>query len=248
MIAKVPFHRRATPNPSFEPFGGQLNVRFRTSPPRPASAVGTSILSVPAKVQPLVPREFTPSCPATMGTMRTLLTAVALLATASCFAQVESSKSLARLYAEDQADRKVPPKDMDWSAVGPRDEARRASVVRILQAGEVRTAADYHAAAMIFQHGQGPEHIQMAYSLATIGSSMDPGNKGLKWLAAAAWDRFLMQRGKPQWYGTQYMLNQNTKRFELYQVDESAVTDKERAEHGVPPLAEAKAREAEFNR
>ncbi|MBG6080597.1 hypothetical protein [Rubrivivax gelatinosus] len=180
--------------------------------------------------------------------MRTYIVFVSLLGSLPCLADVDSNRALAKLYAEDQADRQGSPGSIDWSVVGPRDEARRSAALRILQAGEVRTPADYHAAAMIFQHGSTPESIQMAYSLATIGSAMNPNDTSLKWLSAAAWDRYLMQRGKPQWYGTQYSLNQSTKRFELYQVDQGAVTDEERAAHNVPSLAEAKSREAEFNR
>jgi hypothetical protein len=101
---------------------------------------------------------------------------------------------------------------------------------------------------MIFQHGPTEQDIQAAYALASIGSLLDPTNKALKWLSAAAWDRYLMRKGKPQWYGTQYTLNQETKRFELYLVDPSAVTDGERFNLNVPSLAQAKEREAELNR
>lgn len=180
--------------------------------------------------------------------MRNLLVAAALLAGLPALAQVESNAALARLMAEDQADRKPAAGDVDWSVVGPRDDARRAAVLRMLRNGEVRTASDYFAAALIFQHGETVEDIQMAFAMASAGRAIDPTIKQLKWLSAAAWDRILMRRGKPQWYGTQYTMNEATKRMELYVVDESAVTDKERAELGVPSLAEAKAREALFNR
>lgn len=180
--------------------------------------------------------------------MRHIIAAIAFAASLPCLAQVEPNPELAKLYAEDQSDREGSPNSIDWSVVGPRDEARRAVVLRILKAGGVRTADDYHAAAMVFQHGTTPSDIQLAYSLASVGSKINPNDKSLKWLTAAAWDRNLMQRGKPQWYGTQYTLNQATKRFELYEVDPAAVTDEERAQLNVPSLAKAKEREAEFNR
>jgi hypothetical protein len=180
--------------------------------------------------------------------MRHIVVAIALFTAFPCLAQVQSNAELAKLYAEDQADRNGPPGSIDWSTVGPRDEARRATVLRILRAGGVRTAADYRAAAMVFQHGPTPSDIQLAYSLASVGSMIDPDDKALKWLTAAAWDRYLVQRGKPQWYGTQYTFNEATKRFELNAVDPSAVTDEERAQLNVPSLAQAKEREAEFNR
>lgn len=180
--------------------------------------------------------------------MRHIVATLLLAASQACFSQVEPNPDLAKIYAEDQADRQAPPGSIDWSVVGPRDEARRSAVNRILKAGAVRAAADYHAAAMIFQHGPTEQDIQMAYALASVGTILDPNNKALKWLTAASWDRYLMRKGKPQWYGTQYTMNQETKRFELYQVDESAATDEDRARLNVPSLAKAKEREAEINR
>jgi hypothetical protein len=46
---------------------------------------------------------------------------------------------------------------------------------------------------------------------------------------------------KPQWYGTQYVRDTNGK-WVLYVMDETAVTDEERAALGVPSLVEAKKR------
>lgn len=180
--------------------------------------------------------------------MRHAISVFAIAASLPCVAQVESNVELAKLYAEDQANRQQPPKSIDWSVVGARDEDRQATVLRILGTGGVRTANDYYAAAMVLQHGSAPSDFRLAYSLASIGSQINPDDKALKWLTAAAWDRYLMRRGKPQWYGTQYMLNPNTKRFELYEVDPDAVTDEERAQLNVPSLATAKGREAEFSR
>ena len=105
-----------------------------------------------------------------MKPMRFLAPALAMLVALPCFAQIESNKTLASLYAEDQADRGAKPKDIDWSVVGPRDEARRTATMRILQAGEVRTAADYHAAAMIFQHGATPEDIARTVLMCPSGA------------------------------------------------------------------------------
>jgi hypothetical protein len=64
-------------------------------------------------------------------------------------------------------------------------------------------------------------------------------------LAAAAKDRFLMHSGKPQLYGTQFVLEGET--WVLYEVDPS-ITDEERARWGVPPLAEARRSAEEMNR
>ena len=56
-----------------------------------------------------------------------------------------------------------------------------------------------------------------------------------------------MSRKVPQWYGTQYHKATADSPIELYPVDESAVTDEERARRSVPSLQEAKARAAEMN-
>lgn len=54
-----------------------------------------------------------------------------------------------------QADRRST--NMDWSVVEPRDTARRTRMRAILDAGQLRTADDYYAAAFVFQHGGKPE-------------------------------------------------------------------------------------------
>jgi len=56
-----------------------------------------------------------------------------------------------------------------------------------------------------------------------------------------AWDRLLLQKGKPQWYGTQYGPSKETGKVQLLPVDETAVTDEERRSLGLPTLAEARA-------
>ena len=63
------------------------------------------------------------------------------------------------------------------------------------------------------------------------------GHPAGRWLAAAAYDRWLTQQGRPQKYGTQY--RQAGGRWELYEVD-AATNDEERAHWNVPPLAEAR--------
>jgi len=180
--------------------------------------------------------------------MRTLVLAlIGLMLVQSSQAQPASNKELAALYEADQADRKDPAA-IDWNVVGPRDRARQAITLRIMKEGGLRTAEDFHNAALIFQHGSSAEDIQLAYSLATLSVTLSPEDKAMRWLQAAAWDRNLMRQGKPQWYGTQYQFNSATQRTELYKVDESAVTDAQREAAGVPSLAQAKEREAMFNR
>lgn len=152
---------------------------------------------------------------------------------------------LARLYEEDQKDRAPDLGKIDWSVVGKRDEARRKRVLEIMAGGGAREAADYVHAAMVLQHGQAPEDFQKAHDWCVKAIEIDPGYPGARWLAAAAKDRYLMNLGKPQLYGTQYKRDANGPWY-LWEVDPS-VSDEERMKWDVPPLSRAKARVEALN-
>ena len=125
------------------------------------------------------------------------------------------------------------------------DRQRRARVREIIDAGQMRSSADHFHAAMVFQHGEGPDDYKLAHELAKKAAELDPSNRTAKWLSAAAMDRYLRSIGKPQIYGTQFMVLHDI--MVLQPVDESAVTDEERRELGVPTLAEAKQRVIDQN-
>lgn len=146
------------------------------------------------------------------------------------------------IYEADQNDRSG---EIDWSLVAPRDEERRRRVKAMLAAGDVKAADDYFHAAMVLQHGQGPEDYKLAHELALKASELDADHSSARWLAAAAKDRYLQSIGEPQIYGTQFRKVDG--KWTLEPIDESAVTDEERARWGVPPLASAKQREKEMN-
>lgn len=152
---------------------------------------------------------------------------------------------LTRLYDEDQADRNLGSYErIDWTKVAPRDEARRKRVDEILAAGGAKAADDYYHAAMVYQHGNSADEIQRAHDLAVKAVQLDPGHDAAKWLAAAAEDRKLMYENKPQKWGTQYKKIDGT--WVLWPVD-PAITDEQRDEWNVPPLAEARAQAARLN-
>lgn len=153
-------------------------------------------------------------------------------------------EELARLYKEDQADRRPPAgKEIDWSVVGPRDTARLKRVKELYAAGRLETGADYYHAAMILQHAEVPEDYLLAHELCVV--AIAKGEERGKWLAAASEDRFLMNLGRPQRFGTQFRAAPDGA-WELYKVDEG-VTDELRRELGVPSLADAKAGLAAMN-
>ena len=178
-----------------------------------------------------------------LSTMRKIL--LALLASVLSAPVVAQSTPpnplLAQLTAQDQAARSGAIKEIDWAKVSAEDATRRVQVLDLIRQGGVRNAEDYCNAALIFQHGDTVDEIRLAYSLATTSRALDPASKRCKWLSAAAWDRLLMRLNRPQWYGTQFTKSQAGK-WELYHVDETAVSDSDRAELGVPPIAESRAR------
>lgn len=57
----------------------------------------------------------------------------------------------------------------------------------------------------------------------------------------------MMRLNRPQWYGTQFSKKPATGLWALYPVDETAVTDEQRAQHGVPTLVRSKTRAEELN-
>lgn len=176
--------------------------------------------------------------------------AALLVCAGSALAGAEAPKSdnlrLTHLYEQDQSDRK-PGTSLNGDQIVAHDENRQKEVLAIMREGGMATADDYFHAAMVFQHSNAPDDNALAYGLAVTAARIDPGNKMAKWLSAAAWDRALMRRKKPQWYGTQFVKNFTTGKWELYQIDETAVTDEDREKTGVPSLARQRERENELN-
>lgn len=170
---------------------------------------------------------------------------LALVSSQACFASdspashtPSDNAALQEIFDADQADRLGDAFRKEPEAVIARDKQRRDITLQMVKDGELHTARDYFSAAMIFQHSA--DDIGLAHALATIASYLDPQNKQYRWLIAASWDRKLMQHLQPQWYGTQYQGGQQG--MYLFPVADGAVTDSERADMGVPPLDEAKAR------
>src|SRR5258708_20534662 len=90
------------------------------------------------------------------------------------------SADLLILYEQDQADRSG--NAIDGVTMYQRDAERRARVRDLLDAGAVRTAGDYYHAALVFQHADNVEGIQLAHELAIIAAAL--GNREARWLAA----------------------------------------------------------------
>ncbi len=177
-----------------------------------------------------------------MRAFRPLLLALALASTTPALAAAPTDNpELAALYEADQDARRQP--EIDWRRLGEDDRLRRDRVRAIMAEGGMRTAADHHHAAMVFQHGEALEDYRLAFALATMAMTIDPAYPRARWLSAAAFDRLLMNRLAPQWYGTQY--RSDDQGMYLYPVDAEAVSDAEREAMGVPTLEASRARVTE---
>ena len=157
--------------------------------------------------------------------------------------EAKSNAELARICDEDQKDREAGDK-IDWSVVGKRDEERLKRTREIAAAGGLKTADDYFRAALVFQHSSETADYQQAHQWCLKAVELDPDLPDARWLAAATEDRYLMNQGKPQRYGTQYRKVEG--KWALWEVD-PAVTDEERAKWEVPTLAEARKRAETMN-
>ena len=153
------------------------------------------------------------------------------------------SEELKRLRDEDQSDRA--PNAIDWSVVTPRDRARLRRVRELFAADGLHTANDYLRSALILQHGDAPDDFLLAHDFCVAAMVLGRNDVESASLAAGAEDRFLMNVGRPQRFGTQFRRD-GAGPWRLHTVGDG-VTDALRKLMGTPSLAEARAREAEMN-
>jgi hypothetical protein len=141
------------------------------------------------------------------------------------------------LFQEDQDDRHgFPNTKRTYEEINERDEARRQEILALLAQAKVRTAQDYFYSAIIFHHGQTNDHYRTASSLAWIAATLDPKAKYL-YESASTWDRMMLKRDQPQWYGVQPKHDENFKQIGFYPINDTAVTDEERVRFQVKPRA-----------
>jgi hypothetical protein len=139
------------------------------------------------------------------------------------------------LYQEDQEDRHgFPNTKRTYKEINERDEARRQEILTLLAQGKVRTAQDYFYSAVIFHHGQTNDHYRTASSLAWIAATLDPKPNYL-YLSASTWDRMMLKRDQPQWYGVQEKRDEHFKQIGFYPINDTAVTDEERVRFQIKP-------------
>jgi hypothetical protein len=159
----------------------------------------------------------------------------------------KDNAELKRLCDEDQADRTLPEgKQINWAVVGPRDKARLKRLKELYTQNLLRTANDYDCAATVLLHGDAPEDFLLAHEFWVAAISKGKNDQDTRTMAATAEDRYLMNIGRPQRFGTQGHAENNGP-MQLYPVD-TGVTDELRRVMGIHTLAEIKARVAEMNK
>ena len=122
--------------------------------------------------------------------------------------QEARSHELKALYDGDQDDRKeieahldkVWPKDK-VETMSRNDAERRRRVAEIFADGCFKTAADYAHAAMIYQHGIVPDHFYQTFIWSQ--RAVELGDPSQKHLMALGVDRYLMNLGQKELFGSQ---------------------------------------------
>jgi tetratricopeptide (TPR) repeat protein len=159
------------------------------------------------------------------------------------YAQPSDNVELQKMYDEDQRSRSQP--NIDWMLLSRQDSLREVRVHEMIKEGKIVTAKDYYNSAMIFQHGR--DTIASAMAVKQMKKAIEIDSTINKWLLAAAIDRDLMRRGKPQIYGTQYVKESMDATWKRYTIDSTKITDEDRRYYGVETLAEQKVKEFELN-
>lgn len=125
----------------------------------------------------------------------------------TCIEQPAKQKSRSRelqiLVIDDQSDRHDYAKmnKVQLSQMAENDRVRRKRVGEIFGEGCLKSAADFNAAALIFQHGDSPEHYYQSFlwSLRALQLGDSLNRDGV----AVAIDRYLVNIGHKQLFGTQ---------------------------------------------
>jgi hypothetical protein len=133
--------------------------------------------------------------------------------------QQSRSRELQEIVKADQEDRSGPFDSIDWFKILPRDEARRKRVGEIFGEGCFKTAADYSAAALVYQHGNIPDHFFQTFLWAK--KAVELGDPSQMWLMAAGIDRYLVNIGSKQLFATQASIPSEEKCWCLDPVENS---------------------------
>ena len=141
--------------------------------------------------------------------------------------QSDRSAELQKLLSSDQADRKwaidlasgIRPTTQVLEAMAENDLVRRKRVGEIFGEGCVKGILDYKAASLIYQHGNVPDHFFQAYIWAQ--KAVNLGSKEEMSEVAMAIDRFLVESGHKELFGTQARQISPSKCYCIQPIEES---------------------------
>jgi len=110
---------------------------------------------------------------------------------------------LAKIKDADQSDRTSDSLTSPdgFTTVQKKDLKRRKRVAEIFAEGCFSTAEDYYNAALVFQHGDVPEHFFQTFLWARKAAEL--GNPYARRLSALGADRYLVRLGKNQLFASQ---------------------------------------------
>lgn len=157
--------------------------------------------------------------------------------------QTIDNAELKKMYDDDQGARMV--SNIDWVQLTKNDNIRENRVYELIKEGKIVTGKDYYHSAMIFQHGK--DSVAYGMAVKQMKKAIELDSTINKWLLAAAIDRDLMSRNKPQIYGTQYVKMGQDGKWERYKIDTTQVTAEERKHYKVESLAQQLIKERNMN-
>lgn len=114
-----------------------------------------------------------------------------------------------------------------------RQAGKLAQLTRLIEAGEVRTSADFLAAALVTHRSGSYSGNLLAHELAVCAVLLGGGSQA-RWLVAATYDRMLRATGHDQRFGTQYVSWGGTNH--RAQVDPAGISDNQRRALGCEPI------------
>lgn len=145
-----------------------------------------------------------------------------------------------KMADEDQQARAT--SSIDWKVLNQQDNLRRVRVFELIKENKVQTAKDHFNAGIVFQHGN--DTIASSMAVKSFAKALELDASLNRWWYAAAVDRDLMRKGKPQIYGTQFTKNKSTgDKWKRYKIDTTQVTDEQRRYYSVETLAEQQQKE-----
>lgn len=172
------------------------------------------------------------------------LTFLLLLLAVKTFSQTHDNPELQKMADDDQNARKAA--RINWKTLNREDSLRRVRIFVLLKEDQVKTAKDNFNSGIVFQHGGDTISSGMAVKSFEKALKMDPSLN--RWWYAAAVDRDLMYRKKPQIYGTQFIKDKTTNsKWARYKMDTSKITDEQRKYYSVETLKEQEQKEREMN-